>query len=88
MNLLSPLPDAVAAEWVDLLLSWPGLRIERIVSLGQASRVHLVKTARLGGGFGPATGYETRKPATSSVGFLYTELRLGSELNCLDGPHC
>jgi len=31
VNLLSPLPDAVAAEWVDLLLSWPGLRIERIV---------------------------------------------------------
>lgn len=37
MNLLSPLPDAEAAEAVDLLLTRPDLRIERIVSLGQAS---------------------------------------------------
>ena len=37
MNLLSPLPDAVAAERVDTLLTKPGLRIERIVSCGQAS---------------------------------------------------
>ena len=37
MNLLSPLPDASAAERVDALLTRPGLRIERIVSRGQAS---------------------------------------------------
>ena len=37
MNLLSPLPDAAAAERTEVLLSRPGLRIERIVSLGQAS---------------------------------------------------
>ena len=37
MNLLSPLPDARAAEIVDILLNRPGVRIERIVSLGQAS---------------------------------------------------
>jgi cupin 2 domain-containing protein len=37
MNLLSPLPDARAAEQADALLSRPGLRIERIVSFGQAS---------------------------------------------------
>ena len=37
MNLLSPLPDAGAAERVDALLTTPGLRIERIVSQGQAS---------------------------------------------------
>ena len=37
MNLLSPLPDADAAERVDALLTRPGLRIERIVSRGQAS---------------------------------------------------
>ena len=37
MNLLSPLPDAEAAERVDALLTRPGLRIERIVSRGQAS---------------------------------------------------
>ena len=37
MNLLSPLPDAGAAERVDTLLTRPGLRIERIVSWGQAS---------------------------------------------------
>jgi cupin 2 domain-containing protein len=36
MNLFSPLPDA-AAERVDALLIKPGLRIERIVSQGQAS---------------------------------------------------
>jgi cupin 2 domain-containing protein len=37
MNLLS-LPDrAAAAERIDALLSRPGLRIERIVSWGQAS---------------------------------------------------
>ena len=37
MNLLSPLPDARAAEQVATLLTRPGLRVERIVSLGQAS---------------------------------------------------
>jgi cupin 2 domain-containing protein len=37
VNLLSPLPDARAAEAVDTLLTRPGLRLERIVSLGQAS---------------------------------------------------
>jgi cupin 2 domain-containing protein len=37
VNLLSPLPDAGAAERVDALLTRPGLRIERIVSRGQAS---------------------------------------------------
>ena len=37
MNLLSPLPDRSAAEQADALLSRPGLRIERIVSFGQAS---------------------------------------------------
>jgi cupin 2 domain-containing protein len=37
MNLFSPLPDAAAAERVDALLIKPGLRIERIVSQGQAS---------------------------------------------------
>ena len=37
MNLLSSLPDARAAECVDTLLTRPGLRIERIVSWGQAS---------------------------------------------------
>ena len=38
MNLLFPLPDAGATEQVEALLTRPGLRIERIVSLGQASR--------------------------------------------------
>lgn len=37
MNLLSPLPDARAAEAVERLLTRPHLRIERIVSSGQAS---------------------------------------------------
>ena len=37
VNLLSPLPDAHASEVVDRLLIRPGLRIERIVSTGQAS---------------------------------------------------
>jgi cupin 2 domain-containing protein len=37
VNLLSPLPDAQAAEIAEALLLRPGLRIERIVSLGQAS---------------------------------------------------
>jgi cupin 2 domain-containing protein len=37
VNLLSPLPDAAANEPVDTLLTRPGLRIERIVSHGQAS---------------------------------------------------
>lgn len=37
MNLLAPLPDARAGEIVEALLARPGLRIERIVSLGQAS---------------------------------------------------
>ena len=34
---LSPLLDARAAEQVATLLTRPGLRVERIVSLGQAS---------------------------------------------------
>lgn len=37
MNLFDPLPDAHAGEVVEALLSQPGLRIERIVSHGQAS---------------------------------------------------
>ena len=37
MNLLRDLPDARAGEASDTLLAAPGLRIERIVSLGQAS---------------------------------------------------
>lgn len=37
MNILSPLPDARAGEQVDGLLQRPGMRIERIVSFGQAS---------------------------------------------------
>ncbi len=37
MNLLCPLPEARAAEIVDRLLTHPHLRIERIVSHGQAS---------------------------------------------------
>jgi cupin 2 domain-containing protein len=37
VNLLFPLPDAGAQETVDALLTRPGLRIERIVSRGQAS---------------------------------------------------
>jgi cupin 2 domain-containing protein len=37
VNLFDPLPDASAAESVDILLRRPGVRIERIVSLGQAS---------------------------------------------------
>jgi len=37
VNLLSPLPDAGVSERVDALLTRPGLRIERIVSQGQAS---------------------------------------------------
>ena len=37
MNLLSPLPDAAAGEQFEVLLSQPGLRIARIVSLGQTS---------------------------------------------------
>ena len=37
MNLLRSLPDASAAECVDPLMTRPGLRIERIVSFGQAS---------------------------------------------------
>ena len=37
VNLLSPLSDAEAAERVDTLLTGAGLRIERIVSWGQAS---------------------------------------------------
>jgi cupin 2 domain-containing protein len=37
MNLFSPLPDARATEQVATLLTRPGLRVERIVSLGQAS---------------------------------------------------
>ncbi len=37
MNILLPLPDARTAEAVECLLRRPGIRIERIVSLGQAS---------------------------------------------------
>jgi cupin 2 domain-containing protein len=37
VNLFSPLPEARAAETVELLLARPGLRLERIVSFGQAS---------------------------------------------------
>ncbi len=37
MSLLSPLPDARASEVAEALLTRPGLRIERIVSRGQAS---------------------------------------------------
>jgi len=37
MNLLRDLPDARAAEITEVLASRPGLRIERIVSLGLAS---------------------------------------------------
>src|SRR5438874_1533800 len=37
VNLLSPLPDAGAAEQTETVLTRPGLRVERIVSLGQAS---------------------------------------------------
>jgi cupin 2 domain-containing protein len=37
MNLLSTLADAGAAEHVDALVTRSGLRIERIVSWGQAS---------------------------------------------------
>ncbi len=36
-NLLRDLPDSAAAEITDTILALPGLRIERIVSLGQAS---------------------------------------------------
>jgi len=37
VNLLSPLPDAEAGERLEALLTRPDLRIERIVSRGQAS---------------------------------------------------
>jgi cupin 2 domain-containing protein len=37
VNLFAPLPDASAVEAVDALLNWPGIRIERIVSWGQAN---------------------------------------------------
>ena len=37
MNLLRDLPDASAAEITEALVARPGLRIERIVSSGQAS---------------------------------------------------
>jgi cupin 2 domain-containing protein len=36
-NLLTALPDASTSEAVDLLLAARGLRLERIVSLGQSS---------------------------------------------------
>jgi cupin 2 domain-containing protein len=36
-NLLRDLPDATTGEITDAILAQPGLRIERIVSLGQAS---------------------------------------------------
>lgn len=37
MNLLSGLPDASAAEVFTTLLARPGIRIERIVSMGQTT---------------------------------------------------
>jgi cupin 2 domain-containing protein len=37
VNLFAPLPVASAAEIVEALLNRPGIRIERIVSHGQAS---------------------------------------------------
>jgi cupin 2 domain-containing protein len=37
MNLLRDVPDARTAEIVETLLTAPGVRIERIVSFGQAS---------------------------------------------------
>jgi cupin 2 domain-containing protein len=37
VNLFSSLPDASRAEVVETVLARPGIRIERIVSLGQAS---------------------------------------------------
>jgi cupin 2 domain-containing protein len=37
MNLLRDIPDARAGEITEALVARPGLRIERIVSLGQAS---------------------------------------------------
>lgn len=37
MNLLHDLPDALAAETIERLVDTAGLRIERIVSHGQAS---------------------------------------------------
>ena len=37
VNLFSPVAQADAAEAVDVLLARPGLRLERIVSFGQAS---------------------------------------------------
>ena len=37
MNLLRDLPDTRATEIADALVTRPGLRIERIVSFGQAS---------------------------------------------------
>jgi cupin 2 domain-containing protein len=37
MNLLRDLPDASAAEVIETILAAPGVRVERIVSLGQAS---------------------------------------------------
>ena len=37
MNLLDPLPEAGEGEVVEELLSRQGLRLERIVSMGQAS---------------------------------------------------
>jgi len=37
MNLLGDLPDAAGGEVSETLVAAPGLRIERIVSLGQAS---------------------------------------------------
>ena len=37
MNLLRDLPDARTAEIIETLLTAPGVRIERIVSFGQAN---------------------------------------------------
>ena len=43
MNLLRDLPNARAAEITEALAATPGLRIERIVSLGQTSALLAVK---------------------------------------------
>jgi cupin 2 domain-containing protein len=37
VNLFDSLPDTAAVECVDILLARPGIRIERIVSFGQAN---------------------------------------------------
>jgi cupin 2 domain-containing protein len=37
VNLFDPLPDTGAVECVDILLTRPSIRVERIVSFGQAN---------------------------------------------------